>query len=769
MALSLAKSSSQTNASVEYTASYQSDAFAEDQPSLSHQDDQHEIGLRLLKQIQQQHDFRLGAIWHSINAESIPRCIDDIKTHYHLRAQQLTLEADWFRGQYNVLLAYSKAHNNVVLLYRKATWLKPWIIDKTSQQKTEPTDYVLYDPVSDSHSRLTASLLETLETQAYLLYETFEFDEKASLLAFSIFSIRPFLKQVVANVLIGVMISLITTLGLFISYAVYRYAIPDHDQSRLLEIAIMSMLVVIAGYLIQQFQSRQSMRLSNNIELRQTAAVLDFIIRSRISLYQRYNTSELMQRLSVLTGLGAEGITLALGSVSVLIGVLINLAILCVLFPELALVALGIGLIVMIINIAVNAFYYSLQVKLEIAEAGLDDLNLQIIAGQEKIQAFYKRKPMFSLWQRLYEHIQEQRLSMETVYAYADQIALLFKAMAFAITIFLFGRLLTQENGSWIHSGAGITLLPLFFITQRVFSSLIEQMTGIGNIVSGIYRFKLRRELVLPFIKQVQQRSSRRLAFDERGPAIALDRVRFQYPDTKAPIIDNYSLSIAQGECIALCGESGVGKSTLIKLMLGQLAPQSGYVFVGGAHATDILNTEGCQGIASIQDNDCLLAGSIGDNVRMSRLVGNNAIWSALQDANMHEDVLNFGMGLDTIVAEQGKSLSGGQRQRLLLARALIGNPKVLILDEALSGCHHHVQMHILDSLRRRNITVIYATHDMKVMQLCDQVLFMQHAMPLCLQHLNSLVDEENFLSVYPSASELKEPKQALDDTEKNS
>lgn len=188
---------------------------------------------------------------------------------------------------------------------------------------------------------------------------------------------------------------------------------------------------------------------------------------------------------------------------------------------------------------------------------------------------------------------------------------------------------------------------------------------------------------------------------------LSLREVRFRHSRDDPFVLDGVSLDIAGDEMVVISGASGAGKTTLARIVCGLSTPTDGTVLVDGQPIDGT-----CPAIAAVLQSDRLFTGSLKENVTLLRSdIPEDRVRKALQLAGLGEFVDALPMGLMTPVGEGLAGLSGGQRQRILLARALVGNPRVLILDESTSNLDLEAERKILSALRALGITVLLFSH----------------------------------------------------------
>jgi ATP-binding cassette, subfamily B, bacterial CvaB/MchF/RaxB len=200
----------------------------------------------------------------------------------------------------------------------------------------------------------------------------------------------------------------------------------------------------------------------------------------------------------------------------------------------------------------------------------------------------------------------------------------------------------------------------------------------------------------------------------ERSPEARIDvrGVTFRYADNEADVLQGLTLNIEPGESVAIVGPSGGGKTTLLKLMLGIHAPQSGEVRVGGLPLAQLGLAQWRAMVGTVMQDDALLTGSVIDNISFFDASPDvEWVMECARLAAVHDEIEAMPMGYHTLIGDMGASLSGGQKQRLLLARALYKRPQVLLLDEATSALDVERERVVNQNIRKLNLTRVIVAH----------------------------------------------------------
>jgi ATP-binding cassette subfamily B protein len=310
--------------------------------------------------------------------------------------------------------------------------------------------------------------------------------------------------------------------------------------------------------------------------------------------------------------------------------------------------------------------------------------------------------------------LRESRAALDAAMV-ATRVRALFSPLVDLIE--LAGALVVIGLGTWKLSHGALTLGELL-VFMTYLNSLYSPIRGLTKLVNTLYSASAGAERILEFLDErpAIREASRPHRLERAAGELRLERVGFNYPGADTLALDGVSLTVRAGETLAVVGASGAGKSTLIKLLLRFYDPTAGRILLDGhdLRALDLASLRA--NLAVVLQETQVFDGTVRENIAFGRPTATDEeIAAAAAAADAHEFITMLPDGYETPVGQRGRRLSGGQRQRLAIARAMVRDAPLLVLDEPTTGLDGESTDRLLEPLRRLSSgrTTIVISHNL--------------------------------------------------------
>lgn len=505
----------------------------------------------------------------------------------------------------------------------------------------------------------------------------------------------------------------VTLIGLLPAWAnkiAFGVVAPSGQAGLVLPIAALLVGVTINNTLIGICRNLIMARVSIKLDLTTESATYARVLSLPASFFKEYPAGELARRMGGLPSLCQQMASILLGSGLSAVLSLVYIFQIFAFAPALAIPAL----LVVVVQALLGAVATFLTVKYERqtmeADAKVSGLVTSLLKGIQKIKLSGSEDLAFAKWASGY-----------ATYARSsyNRPILLNALPALVGLVGLLGSILIY----YMAAVSGVSY-DNYMAFNVAFGQTAGAIMALTSIAGQIAQAKPMLDMVQPILDANPENNDDRPSVESLSGAIEVSGVSFKYGENLPYVLNDLSFSIKPGEYVALVGESGCGKSTILRLLLGFEEPESGSIFYGQHEVRKVNLRSLRRHIGTVMQDSRLFMGDIFSNITISAPSATlDDAWEAAEIAGIAEDIKQMPMGMQTIVAEGGGGISGGQRQRIMIARAVCGNRRILMFDEATSALDNLTQKHVAESLAKLDCTRIVIAHRLSTVRECDRIL----------------------------------------------
>ena len=501
---------------------------------------------------------------------------------------------------------------------------------------------------------------------------------------------------------------------LFMQY-VTDDVISSSNLSNLYTIAFAFTLLIFMQVFMDYIRGNMVIYLTNNLNDQFSSNAMQHLLRLPLEFFEKRHKGDIQSKFQSIDQIQKKLSTDFVNAILDGLMIIINLIVMMVYSSLLTmLVMLSIGTCFAIRYFSYRALKKYTETSI-VQHAKAASVFLETLQGILPIKSFLKEGVRFSTWKNCYINSLNADIKVSkfnVMFNVANQLILHIEP----ILVVCIGASLVFSNQFSLGMLIAFLSYRLMLVNKTV--SLLQNLVEYKLISIQLGRLS---DLLFQEPESISTGSGQ--ANQMKG-ALALKNISFRYNDGEPFILNNVTLTINAGEKLAIIGPSGCGKSTLIKLMMGLLEKTSGEIDIDGMRLEDFGLKNFRESTASVMQEDSLLTGSIIENISFfDEVINLDRVYHAAKLACIHDSIVKFPMGYETLVGDMGSTLSGGQKQRILLARALYKEPKILFLDEATSHLDIENEKRINTSLKALEITQIIIAHRKETIQMADRVI----------------------------------------------
>ena len=487
-------------------------------------------------------------------------------------------------------------------------------------------------------------------------------------------------------------------------------------------LAIMCVTALAAAGLLA-LQQRAILRLQQKLSLRGASQTFRHILRLPIPFFMQRHAGDIVSRMSIASRVAS----MLSGDISSTAASLILVAcFLPLLFSyDAVLTAFGLGfaLLNLLALKLISRTLAEASVKTAIDKNKLSGVSMGGLMAIESIKAGGAEFDFFSKWSGQYTKVFNSSTALAKSGLLLDAIAPVLAALN--------GVALLSVGASRVMNGVlSMGMLIGFQTLMGSFLGPVQHLMGLGPRVQGAKAdLNQLNDILGNRTDESLSQAHTLTAPSDRRPEgwLELRGITFGYNRLDPPLIHNFSLRLRPGDRVALVGSSGSGKSTVAKIVAGLYAPWQGEVLIDGLPVSSWPRRALANSLAHVDQDILLFEGSVRQNLALwDATIPETDLIQAARDAAIHDDIVQRRDGYDQRIEESGRNLSGGQRQRMEIARALVGNPSILILDEATSALDPITEKAVDDNLHRRGCTCLIVAHRLSTIRDCDEIIVLE-------------------------------------------
>lgn len=471
------------------------------------------------------------------------------------------------------------------------------------------------------------------------------------------------------------------------------------------------------------------------------ARLYEHFTKMSAAFYQRKRIGDLMAHatndISAIQQTAGSGVLTLVDSL--LTGGFVIIAMATTISWQLTLVAL---LPMPIIAILTNFYGTKLHHRFRLAQeafSSLNDKTQESISGIKVIKTFGQEKEDIESFRRQSDDVVQKNISVAKIDALYDPTINAIVGISFILSIGYGAKLVADQVitlGDLISFNTYLGLLIWPMLAFGWLFNIVERGSASYDRVSTLLKEKIDIEDMETGINAVPSGD------------VQYGIEQFSYPNEEKTVLSEVHFTLKKGQTLGIVGKTGAGKTTLLKLLIREFEGYNGQIKIGGLPIQQYKMNDFRKAFGYVPQDHFLFSATIRENIAFAKPAATQQeIELAASLADIHQDILSFSDGYDTIVGERGVSLSGGQKQRISIARAILLNPEVLILDDSLSAVDAKTEEVILTSLRenRQDKTTLITSHRLSAIQHADLILVIEEGKVVQRGNHEELMNEDGW------------------------
>lgn len=609
-----------------------------------------------------------------------------------VRYRRVELDNYWWKREHGPLVAFTKPEKAPVAVVCNAKG-----------------NFVVTD-AEGGNRPLNAEVAGELADYGYIFHKSmpFTFANIKGLIGFVAIGLG---KDVRTILLAGGAVGLLGLLLPLASKTIFNSIIPASNPKQLSVILLGITAAIVATACLRLVGGMATLRMEAKTEAQLETVVWDRLLRMPLSFFSKYSSGSLAGRCLAFQRIRE---TLSVGSlIDLTAGVfsLANLMLIFILDLRLGVATAGLICIQGLVNWFLTIYRLGAMRSATKIRSRIDGIILQLISGLHQIRAFGVENRAFSRWASLYsqQRILQYKAYQTRNFARCFNGGFIVFSMMIVFAVVGFG-----ENK--LDSGTFIAFFVAFGLLQ---SGILKTIGALSQLIAILPQL----ERLHPILANLPEDDTSKLDPVFLGGKIDFCEVSFSYEKDAPQALDKVSFTVHPGEFLAIAGPSGSGKSTVLRLLAGLDSPDTGSICFDDRELSELDARLVRRRMGVVLQDFGILPGTVRQAIAGDHFPSEEEIWNAVEISQLTQDIQEMAQGLDTVLSRNGTNLSGGQRQKLMLARAIIHNPSILIMDESTSALDNDTQAKVIARLEKLQSTRIVVAHRLSTIKNADRIL----------------------------------------------
>ena len=639
--------------------------------------------------------------------------VEGIARISHFICRRIVLEEDWFKKDLGPILVYTA--------------------DESALYACVPTKsgYMMYNPATEKREVVTFEKAKGMSFRGYMCYRPFP-AKKLNMKDLIKFGAECINKRDILRMLI------MTLLGTFIGLLVpalnqqlYDTFIPVGASDALIQMCILIFAFMIGNLTFSIVKNLSGFRITSKITYTVQSATYDRLFNLPENFFRKYDSGDLAGRVIGVGGLVNGIINMILSAAITLIFAFVYVGRMLSYSPLLTIVCIVMIAAYVAFSVIMTLKTISYEKECMELSGKTDAILYQLIGGISKIRIAGAEDRALLEYLKPYIKLRERGIKSDRIELLLGVLSIVVESV-FSLVLYAF----------MIKGNLGLSL-GTFLAFNTAFGSFASSVMNLAEMTVNINQLKPAYERIRPILETSPELDDTKELPGELNGEIDINNVSFAYDDAIGNVLTGINIHIKPGEYVGIVGSSGSGKSTLLKLLLGFEKPGNGKIYYDGRDIESMDKRELRKKLGVVLQDGKLISGSIYENITITAPNATyNDVLETIEAVGLTDDIADMPMGLHTVLSEDCGTISGGQQQRILVARAIVGKPKILFFDEATSALDNITQAMVCESLEKLNATRIVIAHRLSTVMNCDRIIVLENGQVAEEGAYNELMDK---------------------------